>query len=65
MFLAGARIVRLERDVKEVLAVHARVHGEFGGNNCALTGLECRRTDDGAGRSATLHNSDRRGGIER
>ncbi len=65
MFLARARIVRLDGDVEEVLAVHSRVHGKFGGEGRALTGFECRRTDDSAGRSASFHDTDGRRGIER
>lgn len=48
-----------------MLAVHARVHHEFSVERCGLPGLERRRTDDGAGRSAALYDAYGRGCIER
>lgn len=65
MFFTRAWIVRLERNIEQVFAIHAGMHHKLGGDGGALTRLECRRTDDGAGRSAPLHDSDGRGGIER
>lgn len=48
------RIVRLERNLKQVLAVHTFVHHNIHVNRSRLTGLECRLTDDDFGRSASF-----------
>lgn len=65
MLFKRTRIIRPERYVEQVLAVHSGVHHEFSRNRCTLTRSQSRRTDDGAGRSAPFHDADRRIGVER
>jgi len=47
-------IVALHLDPEIVRAFHAGMHGEFHREIGLLTRLQCRRTDDNSGRSATL-----------
>ena len=58
------RIIRFERHIEEMLAVHPGVHHEISIERRALPGLEGRRTDDRHGRSTALYHSDRRRRIE-
>jgi len=45
-------------DTKVVLPIHAFVHHKLQLDGCFRTRLECRRTDDGARRSAPLYDFD-------
>jgi hypothetical protein len=45
-------------DAELMLALHTRVHREIKGDGHLLSGLKGRRTDDGARRSAALHEFD-------
>lgn len=51
------RIVRFERNLKQVLAAHPFVHHEIGIERRGLAGLQGRLTDDHLARSTPLHNA--------
>ncbi len=65
MLLPLRWIVRPEREVKEMLAIHALVHHKIGVEGRTLPRLEGRRTDDRLGRSAALNCAHWRGRVER
>ena len=49
-------VVRLERNLEQVLAIHSRVHHNVHVNGRGLTGLQGRLTDDDFRRSASLQH---------